>query len=93
MRMEEDLAKRVVSQEEAIKAITRAIRRSRSGLKDPARPTGTFVFLGPTGVGKTALAKALAELLFGNEDALIRVDMSEYMEKFAVSRLVGAPPG
>ncbi|HPS01680.1 MAG TPA: ATP-dependent Clp protease ATP-binding subunit [Candidatus Sumerlaeota bacterium] len=93
MRMEEDLAKRVVSQEEAIKAITRAIRRSRSGLKDPARPTGTFVFLGPTGVGKTELAKALAELLFGNEDALIRVDMSEYMEKFAVSRLVGAPPG
>jgi len=83
----------VVSQEDAIKSVARAIRRARSGLKDPNRPTGTFVFLGPTGVGKTELAKALAEFLFGNEDALIRVDMSEYMEKFAVSRLVGAPPG
>ena len=93
MRMEEELAKRVVSQEDAIKAVARAIRRSRSGLKDPNRPTGTFVFLGPTGVGKTELAKALAEFLFGSDDALIRVDMSEYMEKFAVSRLVGAPPG
>jgi ATP-dependent Clp protease ATP-binding subunit ClpC len=93
MRMEEELAHRIVSQEEAIKAVSRAIRRSRSGLKDPNRPAGTFVFLGPTGVGKTELAKALAEFLFGNEEALIRVDMSEYMEKFAVSRLVGAPPG
>jgi ATP-dependent Clp protease ATP-binding subunit ClpC len=93
MHMEESIAKRIVSQEEALKAIARAIRRSRSGLKDPNRPTGTFIFLGPTGVGKTELAKALAEFLFGNEDALIRIDMSEYMEKFSVSRLLGAPPG
>ncbi|MBN1866296.1 ATP-dependent Clp protease ATP-binding subunit [Candidatus Sumerlaeota bacterium] len=93
MRMEEELSKRIVSQKEALGVVARAIRRSRSGLKDPRRPTGAFVFLGPTGVGKTELAKALAEFLFGNEDALIRVDMSEYMEKFAVSRLVGAPPG
>ncbi len=93
MRMEEELARRIVSQTEAIEAIARAIRRSRSGLKDPNRPTGSFIFLGPTGVGKTELAKALAEFLFGNEEALIRVDMSEYMEKFSVSRLVGAPPG
>ncbi len=93
MRMEEAISKRIVSQDEAIKAIARAIRRSRSGLKDPNRPNGTFVFLGPTGVGKTELAKALAEFLFGDEDALIRIDMSEYMEKFSVSRLVGAPPG
>jgi ATP-dependent Clp protease ATP-binding subunit ClpC len=93
MRMEEELARRIVSQKEAIGVVARAIRRSRSGLKDPRRPTGAFVFLGPTGVGKTELAKALAEFLFGNEDSLIRVDMSEYMEKFAVSRLVGAPPG
>ncbi len=93
MRMEEELAKRIVSQKEALKTVSRAIRRSRSGLKDPNRPTGTFIFLGPTGVGKTEMAKALAEFLFGNEESLIRVDMSEYMEKFAVSRLVGAPPG
>jgi ATP-dependent Clp protease ATP-binding subunit ClpC len=93
MRMEEEIAKRIVSQEEAVRVVARAIRRSRSGLKDPKRPAGAFVFLGPTGVGKTELAKALAEFLFGNEDALIRVDMSEYMEKFNVSRLVGAPPG
>ncbi len=93
LRMEEDLARRVISQKEAIETISRAIRRSRSGLKDPARPTGSFVFLGPTGVGKTELAKALAEFLFGTQDALIRIDMSEYMEKYSVSRLLGAPPG
>ena len=93
LRMEEDLGKRVVGQEEAIRAVTRAIRRSRSGLKNPRRPVGSFIFLGPTGVGKTELAKALAEFLFGTEDAIVRVDMSEYMERFAVSRLIGAPPG
>jgi len=92
-RMEGELSKRVVAQKEALEAISKAVRRSRSGLKDPKRPTGSFMFLGPTGVGKTELAKALAEFLFGDEDALIRVDMSEYMEKYAVSRLVGAPPG
>ncbi len=93
LRMEEELGKRVVSQKEAIDTICRAIRRSRSGLKDPARPTGSFVFLGPTGVGKTELAKTLAEFLFGTSDAMIRIDMSEYMEKYSVSRLIGAPPG
>jgi ATP-dependent Clp protease ATP-binding subunit ClpC len=93
LRMEEDIHKRVVSQDEAIATIAKAIRRARAGLKDPRRPTGSFIFLGPTGVGKTLLAKALAEFLFGDEDALIRIDMSEYMEKYAVSRLVGAPPG
>ncbi len=93
MRMEEELARRVVSQREAIVAVAKAIRRQRSGLKDPNRPAGSFLFLGPTGVGKTELAKALAEFLFGNQDALIRVDMSEYMEKYSVSRLLGAPPG
>jgi ATP-dependent Clp protease ATP-binding subunit ClpC len=93
MRMEEELAKRVVSQVEAIQAIAKAIRRARAGLKDPKRPTGSFIFLGPTGVGKTELAKALAEFLFGEEEALIRIDMSEYMEKYSVSRLLGAPPG
>ncbi|MDK2971118.1 MAG: ATP-dependent Clp protease ATP-binding subunit ClpC [Candidatus Sumerlaeota bacterium] len=93
LRMEEELGRRVVSQREAIGTICKAIRRSRSGLKDPARPTGSFIFLGPTGVGKTELAKALAELLFGSEEALIRIDMSEYMEKYSVSRLLGAPPG
>ncbi len=93
LRMEEDLGKRVVGQEEAIRAVTRAIRRSRSGLKNPRRPVGSFIFLGPTGVGKTELAKALAEFLFGTEDAIVRVDMSEYMERFSVSRLIGAPPG
>ncbi|MBT5029542.1 MAG: ATP-dependent Clp protease ATP-binding subunit [Nitrospinaceae bacterium] len=91
--MENELAERVVGQEEAIKVLTKAIRRSRSGLKDMKRPIGSFLFLGPTGVGKTELAKVLAEFLFGNEDALIRLDMSEYMEKFNVSRLTGAPPG
>jgi ATP-dependent Clp protease ATP-binding subunit ClpC len=93
LNMEAELHKRVVGQEEAIAVVTRAIRRSRAGLKDPRRPVGTFIFLGPTGVGKTELARALAEFLFGNENALIRVDMSEYMERFNVSRLTGAPPG
>ena len=93
MEMESELHKRVISQDEAIKAISKAVRRSRSGLKDPKRPTGAFIFAGPTGVGKTLLAKALTEFMFGNEDALIQLDMSEYMEKHNVSRLVGAPPG
>jgi ATP-dependent Clp protease ATP-binding subunit ClpC len=93
VNMEEELHKRVIGQDEAIKAISRAIRRSRAGLKDPARPIGSFIFSGPTGVGKTELARALAEFLFADRDALIRVDMSEYMEKFSVSRLIGAPPG
>ena len=93
LHMEDELHKRVVSQHEAISAISRSMRRSRSGLKDPRRPMGCFIFLGPTGVGKTLLAKALAEFMFGNEDSLIQIDMSEYMEKHNVSRLVGAPPG
>ncbi len=93
LRMEEELQKRVVGQEEAIRALAKAIRRSRAGIKDPRRPIGTFIFLGPTGVGKTETAKALAEFLFGDRDALIEIDMSEYMERFSVSRLVGAPPG
>ncbi len=93
MQMEDELHKRVVSQDEAIKSISKAVRRSRSGLKDPKRPTGCFVFAGPTGVGKSLLAKALAEFMFGDEDALIQIDMSEYMEKHNVSRLIGAPPG
>jgi len=91
--MEEELKKRIVGQDEAISVIARAIRRSRAGVKDPRRPIGSFIFLGPTGVGKTELARVLARFLFGHEDALIRLDMSEYMEKFNVSRLVGAPPG
>jgi len=93
LRMEEELRKRIVGQEEAITSIAHAVRRSRAGLKDPRRPIGSFIFLGPTGVGKTLLAKALAEFLFGDENALLTFDMSEYMEKFNVSRLVGAPPG
>jgi ATP-dependent Clp protease ATP-binding subunit ClpC len=93
MRMEEELHNRVISQHEAIEAISKAVRRSRSGLKDPKRPTGSFVFAGPTGVGKTLLAKALAEFMFGDDEALIQIDMSEYMEKHNVSRLIGAPPG
>jgi len=93
LRMEQELHRRVVAQDEAITSVSKAVRRARAGVKDPNRPTGTFIFLGPTGVGKTLLAKALAEFLFGDEAALVRVDMSEYMEKFAVSRLVGAPPG
>jgi ATP-dependent Clp protease ATP-binding subunit ClpC len=93
LRMEDELHKRVVGQNPAIEALSRAIRRTRAGLKDPKRPSGSFIFLGPTGVGKSELAKALAELLFGDEDALIQLDMSEYMEKHTVSRLVGSPPG
>src|SRR5256886_299384 len=93
MRMEEELHKRVIGQHPAIEVVSKAIRRSRAGLKDPKRPTGSFVFLGPSGVGKTELARTLAEFLFGDEDAMVRVDMSEYMEKHAVSRLVGSPPG
>ncbi len=93
LRMEEELHKFVVGQEQAIEAISKAIRRSRAGLKDPHRPIGTFIFSGPTGVGKTELARALARFLFADDQALIRVDMSEYMEKFSVSRLIGAPPG
>ena len=93
LHMEKLLKKRVVGQSEAVVALSRAIRRARAGLKDPKRPIGSFLFLGPTGVGKTELAKALAETLFDSEDAIIRFDMSEYMEKFTVSRLVGAPPG
>jgi len=92
-RMEEALHGRIVGQKDAVVAVSRAIRRSRAGLKDSRRPVGSFIFLGPTGVGKTELARALAEYLFGDENALIRVDMSEYMEKFSVSRLLGAPPG
>lgn len=93
LNLEEELHKRVVGQHEAVEAISRAIRRARAGLKDPKRPIGTFIFLGPTGVGKTELAKALAEVMFGDEDAMIRIDMSEYMEKHSTSRLVGSPPG
>lgn len=93
LRLEDILHQRVVGQDEAVKAVSKAVRRAHSGLKDPKRPIGSFMFLGPTGVGKTELAKALAEALFDNDDAVIRIDMSEYMEKFAVSRLTGAPPG
>jgi ATP-dependent Clp protease ATP-binding subunit ClpC len=93
LRMEEELKKKVVGQEEAISAITKAIHRARAGLGDPRRPIGSFIFLGPTGVGKTELARALAIFLFEDEDNLVRIDMSEYMEKFSVSRLIGAPPG
>ncbi|CAB4820989.1 MAG: AAA domain-containing protein [Actinobacteria bacterium] len=93
LRMEDELHKRIVGQEEAITALSKAIRRTRAGLKDPKRPAGSFIFLGPTGVGKTELAKTLAEFLFDDEDALIQLDMSEYMEKHTVSRLVGSPPG
>jgi ATP-dependent Clp protease ATP-binding subunit ClpC len=93
LRMEEELHKRIIGQEDAIAAVSRAIRRTRAGLKDPKRPSGSFIFLGPSGVGKTETAKALAEFLFGDEDALIQLDMSEYMEKHTVSRLIGSPPG
>jgi ATP-dependent Clp protease ATP-binding subunit ClpB len=93
LRMEDELAKRVVGQAEAVKAVSTAVRRARAGLQDPHRPIGSFMFLGPTGVGKTELTKALAEYLFDDENALIRIDMSEYMEKHAVARLIGAPPG
>src|SRR6187200_1902836 len=93
VRMEDELHKRVIGQEEAIVAVSKSIRRARAGIKDPKRPSGSFIFLGPSGVGKTELARTLAEFLFGDEDAMIQVDMSEYMEKHSVSRLVGSPPG
>jgi ATP-dependent Clp protease ATP-binding subunit ClpB len=91
--MEERLHRRVIGQDEAVEAVSSALRRSRAGLQDPDRPIGTFLFLGPTGVGKTELARALAEFMFDTQDAIVRIDMSEYMEKHSVSRLVGAPPG
>ena len=93
LELESELHRRVISQDDAIKAVSRSIRRARSGLKDPNRPMGTFLFLGPSGVGKTLLSKAIAEFMFGNEASLIQIDMSEYMEKHNVSRLIGAPPG
>jgi ATP-dependent Clp protease ATP-binding subunit ClpB len=93
VHMEERIEKRVIGQDEAIAAVSNAVRRARSGLQDPNRPIGSFIFMGPTGVGKTELAKALAEFLFDSEQAMVRIDMSEYMEKYAVSRLIGAPPG
>ncbi len=93
LRMEEELHKRIISQEKAIGALSKAIRRSRAGLKSPKRPVGSFLFLGPTGVGKTEMAKSLAAFLFGSENAMIRLDMSEYMEKHSVSKLIGSPPG
>ena len=93
IHMEERLHLRVIGQDEAVVAVSNALRRSRAGLQDPDRPIGTFLFLGPTGVGKTELARALAEFMFDSQDAMVRIDMSEYMEKHAVARLVGAPPG
>jgi ATP-dependent Clp protease ATP-binding subunit ClpB len=93
LRMEQQIGKRVVGQNEAVKAVSTAVRRARAGLQDPHRPIGSFMFLGPTGVGKTELTKALAEFLFDDESALLRIDMSEYMEKHSVARLIGAPPG
>jgi len=93
VNMEEKIHDRLIAQEEAVRAVSRSIRRAYAGVKNPKRPVGVFMFLGPTGVGKTELSKTLAEFLFGDEDALIRVDMSEYMERFSVSRLTGAPPG
>ncbi|HJV05455.1 MAG TPA: AAA family ATPase, partial [Actinomycetota bacterium] len=93
LRMEDELHKRIVDQAEAVAAVSKSIRRTRAGLKDPKRPSGSFIFLGPSGVGKTELSKALAEFLFGEEDALVQLDMSEYMEKHTVSRLIGSPPG
>ena len=93
IHMEERLHERVIGQDEAIEAVATALRRSRAGLQDPDRPIGSFLFLGPTGVGKTELARALAEFMFDTQDAMVRIDMSEYMEKHSVSRLVGAPPG
>ena len=93
LQMEERLHQRVVGQDEAVAAVANAVRRARAGLQDPNRPIGSFIFLGPTGVGKTELARALAEFLFDDETHMVRIDMSEYMEKHAVSRLIGAPPG
>ena len=91
--LEESLHQRVIGQDEAVKAVARAIRRGRTGVADPGRPIGSFLFLGPTGVGKTELCKALAEVLFQDENAMIRLDMSEYMERYTVSKLIGSPPG
>ena len=93
LHLEDELHKRIVGQDKAVSAVARAIRRGRAGLKNPKRPIGSFIFLGPTGVGKTELSKALAETMFGDEDAIIRLDMSEYMEKHTVSKLIGSPPG
>ena len=93
LHMEDELGKRVIGQEEAVDAVSRAVRRARAGLQDPNRPIGSFMFLGPTGVGKTELTKALAEFLFDDEHAMVRLDMSEFMEKHSVARLIGAPPG
>ena len=93
MRLEDDLHRRIIGQNEAVSAVSKAIRRARAGLKDPSRPIGSFIFVGPTGVGKTDLCKALAEAMFGSEDQMIRLDMSEYMEKQSISKLIGAPPG
>ena len=93
LKMEEEIARRVVGQHEAMHAVSTAVRRARAGLQDPNRPIGSFMFLGPTGVGKTELAKALADFLFDDESAMVRIDMSEYMEKHSVARLIGAPPG
>src|SRR5205814_1715294 len=93
LQMEDALHSRVIAQNEAIEKISRAVRRARAGLKDPKRPIGSFIFMGPTGVGKTELAKTLAEFMFGSEEALIKIDMSEFMERHAAARLVGAPPG
>jgi ATP-dependent Clp protease ATP-binding subunit ClpB len=92
-KLEDELARRVIGQREAVEAVSNAVRRSRAGLQDPNRPIGSFIFLGPTGVGKTETARALAEFLFDDEQAMVRIDMSEYMEKHAVARLIGAPPG
>src|SRR5437763_10342075 len=93
LKMEDELRGKVIGQDEAVTAISKALRRSRADLKDPRRPIGSFIFLGPTGVGKTFLAQKLAEFMFGDRDALIQIDMSEYMEKFTASRLIGSPPG
>src|SRR5699024_7021624 len=93
LHLEDTLHKRVIGQKEAVSAVSKAIKRGRVGLKDPNRPVGSFLFLGPTGVGKTELSKALSEALFGTENAIIRIDMSEYMEKHSVSKMIGSPPG
>src|SRR5690606_34660849 len=93
LRMEQELHKRIIGQEDAVKAVSQAIRRTRAGLKDPKRPSGSFIFAGPSGVGKTELSKALAEFLFGDEDALIQIDMGEFHDRYTASRLFGAPPG
>src|SRR5262249_16924121 len=93
LRMEDELHKRIIGHDDAVRAVSQSTRRTRAGLKDPKRPSGSFIFLGPSGVGKTHTAKVLAEFLFGDENALIQLDMSEYMEKHTVSRLVGSPPG